>query len=121
MLTQDVTSVVGKYGDHASVVAANVLSFLEGKKPVKVYKGAKEHILITNGKVSASPIPSRLDSFPHSTTSTDLFDTIQNKGAAYVSLFAGYGVVLGDWFAKIVNGETLRVENVREHFGYSSP
>lgn len=50
MLTYGCT--VRKYEAHAAVVAANVLSYLEDKKPVKVYKGASEDILITNGKVS---------------------------------------------------------------------
>jgi hypothetical protein len=39
------------YG-HANVVAANVLSVLEGREPKSVYKGAYEMIVITNGKVS---------------------------------------------------------------------
>jgi len=42
----------GKIAGHASVVAANVLVTLGvGKKGLVEYKGAKELIFITNGKV----------------------------------------------------------------------
>ena len=43
---------VAKYGDHASVIAANVVTLLKGKQPSALYRGAYELISISNGKVS---------------------------------------------------------------------
>jgi NADH dehydrogenase FAD-containing subunit len=52
----DVTDIeeqkqAGKVYAHADVVAANVLSVLEGKEAKSVYKGSIEMIVVTNGKV----------------------------------------------------------------------
>lgn len=44
-------STVGKTGRHAGVVIANILKYLAGKPPSKVYKGARESINLTIGKV----------------------------------------------------------------------
>lgn len=42
---------------HASVIAANILSLLQGSKPTKEYKTGPEIILVTNGKVSFDHSP----------------------------------------------------------------
>ncbi len=47
---------VAKYGDHASVIAANVVTLLKGKQPSALYRGAYELISISNGKVSGLDI-----------------------------------------------------------------
>lgn len=43
---------VAKAGGHAAVVVQNVLNILAGKEATKRYGGAKEMIIVTNGKVS---------------------------------------------------------------------
>ena len=50
---------VGKVGGHAKVVAANILSAIEGKPVTAIYKGAPELICVTNGKVGARLRPMR--------------------------------------------------------------
>lgn len=42
---------LAKAGAHASVVGANILSLLAGKKPAKKYAGTFEAVFVTNGKV----------------------------------------------------------------------
>ena len=45
--------MAAKVGGHAAVVVANILGAIQGKPVAKIYKGATEMILVTNGKVSA--------------------------------------------------------------------
>lgn len=41
----------GKYGSHATIVVANTLALLAGQAPSQLYKGSRELIVITIGKV----------------------------------------------------------------------
>ncbi|KAF7311064.1 hypothetical protein HMN09_00650200 [Mycena chlorophos] len=75
---------------HAEIVTANVVSKLSGStKPLKAYKGSPEMIIVTNGK---------------------------NGGRAYLGFL--WGIVLGDWFAKMIKAKTLLVPMVRGGMGY---
>ena len=54
---------------HAPVAAANVLSFVQGKPPQKVYKGAPELIMVSLGKVRTSaPVCAGLELNMHCST-----------------------------------------------------
>ncbi|KAK0208923.1 hypothetical protein DFS33DRAFT_1306417 [Desarmillaria ectypa] len=68
-----------KANAHAALISANVLSYLDGKH-LKEYKGSYELILVTNGK---------------------------NGGAAYFGVL--WGIVLGDWAAKLSKSKTLLI------------
>jgi NADH dehydrogenase FAD-containing subunit len=74
---------------HAAVVTANVMSLLGGREASKVYGGAPEMILITNGR---------------------------NGGMAYFSFFGGF--TLGDWFARLLKSRGLLVGMFRSGLGY---
>lgn len=50
MIEWDEQKQVAKYGNHASVIAANVVSVLKKKQPSALYHGAYELISISNGK-----------------------------------------------------------------------
>lgn len=68
-----------KTGAHASVVAENVLALLtDSDKPLKIYKGSKEMIVITNGS---------------------------EGGLVYLGIL--WGIVLGDWVASRLKSRTL--------------
>ncbi|RDB30663.1 Apoptosis-inducing factor B [Hypsizygus marmoreus] len=79
---------VGKYRWHAPVVAANVLSVLEGKTPSKFYKGSTEMIVITIGK---------------------------NGGAAYFGFL--WGLMFGDWISSLLKSKNLMIGIVRSALG----
>ncbi|KAK0481558.1 hypothetical protein IW261DRAFT_1471290 [Armillaria novae-zelandiae] len=64
---------------HAALVSTNVLNYLDSK-PLKNYKGSYELILVTNGK---------------------------NGGTAYFGIL--WGIVLGDWAARLVKSKDLLV------------
>ncbi|KAK0466346.1 uncharacterized protein EV420DRAFT_1511174 [Desarmillaria tabescens] len=68
-----------KANAHAALISTNVLNYLDGK-PLKEYKGSYELILVTNGK---------------------------NGGAAYFGVL--WGIVLGDWAARLTKSKTLLI------------
>ncbi|KAI0354848.1 FAD/NAD-P-binding domain-containing protein [Trametes cingulata] len=78
-----------KANTHAGVVAANVLSFLQGKPLKKAYKGSVEMILIPLGK---------------------------SGGAGYVDFL--WGIILGDWAARLFKAKDLMVSQARAARGY---
>jgi len=73
---------------HVAVVAPNVVSFLEGRPLAKKYKGSIEMIIVPVGKTG---------------------------GAGYVDLL--WGIVLGDWFARMVKAKDLFVAKSRSDRG----
>ncbi|EIN13948.1 FAD/NAD(P)-binding domain-containing protein [Punctularia strigosozonata HHB-11173 SS5] len=79
---------LAKYPVHAGVVAANILSILSGQSPTKVYKGTFELIVLTNGA---------------------------NGGAGYFDVL--WGIVLGNWFAKLVKSKGLMIDMKRKELG----
>ncbi|KAI0365681.1 FAD/NAD-P-binding domain-containing protein [Pilatotrama ljubarskyi] len=78
-----------KANTHASIVAANVISFLQGKPLKKAYKGSIEMILIPLGK---------------------------NGGAGYLDFL--WGIILGDWAARLIKAKDLMVSQSRAARGY---
>ncbi|KAJ8487258.1 hypothetical protein ONZ51_g4281 [Trametes cubensis] len=78
-----------KAGTHAAVVAANVVSFLEGKPYKKVYKGSYEMILIPLGRTG---------------------------GAGYLGFL--WGIMLGDFFARLLKAKELMISQSRAMRGY---
>ncbi|KAJ7070851.1 FAD/NAD(P)-binding domain-containing protein [Mycena amicta] len=74
---------------HAGIVAANIISLLSGSSALKPYKGSTEIILVTNGK---------------------------GGGRAYLGFL--WGIVLGDWFARMAKSKTLLVPMTRGGMGY---
>ncbi|KZT69588.1 FAD/NAD(P)-binding domain-containing protein [Daedalea quercina L-15889] len=74
--------------NHIAVVVPNLVSYLEGKPLKKVYKGSPELILIPLGK---------------------------SGGSAYLGIL--WGIVLGDWFARMVKGKDLFVSQSRKDRG----
>jgi apoptosis-inducing factor 2 len=79
---------VAKYGAHAGVVVANILSIFTGQAPTKLYKGSPELIVITNGA---------------------------NGGAGFFGFL--WGIVLGNWFAKAVKSKGLMIDMARKNMG----
>jgi NADH dehydrogenase FAD-containing subunit len=79
---------VMKASAHAAIVAGNIVAHLSGKS-LKPYKGSTEIIIITNGK---------------------------NGGKAYLGIL--WGIILGDWFARMVKSKTLLVPMSRGFMGY---
>ncbi|OSC98053.1 FAD/NAD-P-binding domain-containing protein [Trametes coccinea BRFM310] len=78
-----------KANTHASVVAANVINFLEGQPLSKVYKGSWELIVIPLGKTG---------------------------GSGYFGVL--WGIVVGDWFTRMVKAKELMVSQARKARGY---
>ncbi|KAL1676316.1 hypothetical protein EV122DRAFT_291979 [Schizophyllum commune] len=78
-----------KNAGHAAVVAKNVKAVLEGRKPTAVYKGSYEIILVTVGKTG---------------------------GAAYFGVL--WGLVFGDWFARMLKSKDLMVPMSRGFYNY---
>ncbi|KAI8986166.1 FAD/NAD-P-binding domain-containing protein [Trametes punicea] len=74
---------------HGAIVAANVISFLEGKPLAKKYKGSMEAIVIPIGK---------------------------NGGGGYVGIL--WGVMLGDFFTRLLKAKDLLLERARKERGY---
>jgi NADH dehydrogenase FAD-containing subunit len=79
-----------KAGNHAAVVAANVLSLLEGNTLVKSYTGSPELIVITNGK---------------------------GGGVGYFQV--AWGITLGDWFARMIKSKDFMLPKQRKALGYA--
>lgn len=77
-----------KVDGHAKVVAANVLSVLEGKEAKSVYKGSYELILVTNGK---------------------------DGGVAYFGVL--WGLLFHDWFSRVVKSKNLLIPMGRSSMG----
>ncbi|KAL0951560.1 hypothetical protein HGRIS_008242 [Hohenbuehelia grisea] len=79
---------LAKAHTHAAIVAGNILASIAGQ-PLKPYKGSPEMILATLGK---------------------------NGGAAYLGFL--WGLVFGDWFARMAKSKTLMVPMLRKAVGY---
>ncbi|TBU44038.1 FAD/NAD(P)-binding domain-containing protein [Dichomitus squalens] len=77
-----------KAGGHAAIIVANIISFLQGQPLKKAYKGSPELILIPLGK---------------------------SGGSAYLGFL--WGIILGDWFAKMMKGKDLMVGMARGQRG----
>jgi len=73
-----------KAGGHASIIAANVLSLLNGSKPAKNYKTGPEVILVTNGR---------------------------NGGSMYLGML--WGIVFGNWAARMLKSKDLGLSMIR--------
>ncbi|CDO72240.1 hypothetical protein BN946_scf184970.g92 [Trametes cinnabarina] len=78
-----------KANTHATVVAANVVSFISGKPPAKAYKGSWELIVIPVGRTG---------------------------GSGYFGIL--WGIVVGDWFTRVVKAKELMVSQARKLRGY---
>lgn len=107
--------LVAKYTAHADVIAANVLDYLNSKAPSKQYKGSRELIVVTNGRV-------RLHlSFVFRKAYLDVDfivpSLIQNGGIGSFTLFFGWRLVLGAWFARLIKSRTLMIDIVRKRWG----
>ncbi|KAF7311070.1 FAD/NAD(P)-binding domain-containing protein [Mycena chlorophos] len=74
---------------HADIVAANLVSLLSGKTALKKYKGSSEFLVVTNGR---------------------------EGGRAYLGIL--WGIVLGDWFVRLVKARTLLISMTRGAMGY---
>jgi len=77
-----------KAGPHGTLIANNILALLGGRK-MKEYKGAFEMIVATNGR---------------------------GGGVTYID--ALWGILLGDWFARMVKSKTLLVPMFKGEQGY---
>ncbi|KAJ7293142.1 FAD/NAD(P)-binding domain-containing protein [Mycena rebaudengoi] len=73
---------------HSAIVASNIVAYIDNK-PLKEYKGSSEMIIITNGK---------------------------GGGGAYLGVL--WGLVFGDWFARMTKSKTLMVSMTRGLMGY---
>ncbi|KAF8667838.1 hypothetical protein AX14_006285, partial [Amanita brunnescens Koide BX004] len=80
---------ITKAWGHAAIVAANVEAYLAGRK-LKEYKGSPEMAMITNGK---------------------------NAGVTFIGML--WGIVLGDWFVRMVKSKSLflDISNARASVG----
>ncbi|KAF8167610.1 FAD/NAD(P)-binding domain-containing protein [Crassisporium funariophilum] len=76
-----------KAQNHAGIVAANVVAQLNGGA-LKAYKGTTEMIVITLGR---------------------------NGGAGFMNIL--WGIVLGDWFARLAKSKTLLIGQLRATVG----
>ncbi|KAF7307072.1 FAD/NAD(P)-binding domain-containing protein [Mycena indigotica] len=74
---------------HSGIVTANIVALASGSTKLKPYKGSTEMIIVTNGK---------------------------NGGRAYIGML--WGIVLGDWFARMIKSKTLLVPMTRGNMGY---
>ncbi|KAJ7598608.1 FAD/NAD(P)-binding domain-containing protein [Mycena floridula] len=81
-------SQAAKAVTHASIVVANIINYFNGTR-MKLYKGSYEMALITNGK---------------------------KGGIAYIGVL--WGIVLGDWFARMTKSPTLVVGRYAASRGY---
>ncbi|KAF7436511.1 hypothetical protein PC9H_003344 [Pleurotus ostreatus] len=79
---------VAKALGHVQVLTTNILASISNK-PLKPYKGSTELILITNGK---------------------------GGGVAYLGVL--WGLVFGDWFARMLKSKDLMVPMARKAAGY---
>ncbi|KAA1467965.1 FAD/NAD(P)-binding domain-containing protein [Dentipellis sp. KUC8613] len=79
---------LAKTAGHAGVIVANVLSILAGGSATKEYKGSPEIILVTNGK---------------------------NRGYGYFGFL--WGIVIGDFFARLLKSKGLMIGMVRQGYG----
>ncbi|KII93171.1 hypothetical protein PLICRDRAFT_26482 [Plicaturopsis crispa FD-325 SS-3] len=78
-----------KAGTHAGIVAANILSYVAGQAPAKVYKGSFELIVVTNGR---------------------------GGGVGYFGVL--WGIVVGDWAARLIKAKDLMIPTARKALGY---
>ncbi|KAL4267990.1 FAD/NAD(P)-binding domain-containing protein [Pleurotus pulmonarius] len=79
---------LAKAFSHVKILTANILASISNK-PLKAYKGSTEMILITNGK---------------------------GGGIAYFGVL--WGLVFGDWFARMLKSKDLMVPIARKAAGY---
>ena len=85
------------YG-HGSVIAANILSLLDGSEAKKKYKSRPEMVIISNGKVSFGDPPSE--------GARDLI-CMQNGGSMYIGML--WGIIFGNWLARMLKSKDLGV------------
>ncbi|KIL56785.1 hypothetical protein M378DRAFT_133689 [Amanita muscaria Koide BX008] len=76
-----------KASGHAAIVASNIQAYLSGGS-LNPYKGSTEMIIVTLGK---------------------------NAGVSYIGLL--WGIVLGDWFSRMIKSKTLLVDMIRSSLG----
>jgi NADH dehydrogenase FAD-containing subunit len=82
---------VGKYADHASVIAANIVTLLKKKQPGALYHGQYEMIFLSNGK---------------------------EGGNTYWQIF--WGPQFGDWVSSHLKSKDLFLTWTRKSLGLSS-
>lgn len=73
---------------HVEIAAPNILSFLEGRRMTRTYKGTTEIILIPLGR---------------------------NRGCAYLDYL--WGIIMGDWFVRLFKSKDLFVNQTRQERG----
>ncbi|KAM6497368.1 FAD/NAD(P)-binding domain containing protein [Amanita muscaria] len=76
-----------KASGHAAIVASNIQAYLSGGS-LNPYKGSAEMIIVTLGK---------------------------NAGVSYIGLL--WGIVLGDWFSRMIKSKGLLVDIIRSSLG----
>lgn len=97
----------GKAIGHAGVVAANLVSFLDGKPQTKPYKGSPEMIVVPVGKVCLFPLlATRL-----------VLMRLKADGAGYLGFL--WGITLGGWLTSLIKGKTLLLPMVRDKLHYA--
>ncbi|EAU86985.1 hypothetical protein CC1G_08456 [Coprinopsis cinerea okayama7 len=74
---------------HGAIVAANIVTLVSGSGALTEYKGSSEIILVTAGR---------------------------NGGIAYLGIL--WGIVLGDWFARMLKSKGLVIEMSRGQYGF---
>jgi NADH dehydrogenase FAD-containing subunit len=82
---------VGKYAEHASVIAANIVTLLKKKQPSALYHGQYEMIFLSNGK---------------------------EGGNTYWQIF--WGPQFGDWVSSHLKSKDLFLTWTRKSLGLSS-
>ncbi|KAF8899037.1 FAD/NAD(P)-binding domain-containing protein [Infundibulicybe gibba] len=78
-----------KVAGHATVVTKNIQSYLAGQPLGATYKGGSEAIVVTLGKTG---------------------------GVGYIGML--WGIVLGDWFARLIKSKSLMISMMRSAVGY---
>ena len=98
-----------KANGHSGVVAANVVSFVQGNPPKKAYKGSTEMILIPLGKVRQH-VAGCVGERPLLTAAW-----FQRRGGRYIGM--AWGIVVGDFMARTVKGKDLLTAMTRKARG----
>lgn len=94
---------------HVPVVVENVLAYLTGAQPNLQYKGARDVMILTNGKVSEQQ--------NNWMTFDSIFFFIQSGGASYFNVL--WGLSFGDRVTRIIKSKDLMVERSRKALGLS--
>lgn len=99
-----------KAAKHAQIAATNIIAQLNDGAPKTNYSGQPELIIITNGKVSCSPLSTQLS---HSDSSSR--HSSQKHGISFVGML--WGITLGNWFSSMMKGKELMVSMARKGYG----